>query len=348
MKAKKLFTVLPFFVLPLCSCGIEKVQYKPEDYFLSLESDEDFRILQFTDLDLSLKDNLEQQFSFMDLSIKDPDTRPNLIVVTGDIFTCADKSTAISFFEWLDHYRIPWTITLGNLDEQGYFSIDWLIEYLNQLNEKRLFAGKSYCYFKDIFNDNVTGHSNFVINLVDRAEGKVFRQLFFFDSNRHEYSGYLAYDCIHEDQIKWYKTIVDYSTNEFGGGVSVLPSLAFFHIPFEEFQTAYNDARGGRPDARIVSGENLEAVTSPSRHTDLFQAFYELNSTRGVFVGHDHMNYSVCEYHGIYLSYGIKSTDRNGWTPFALGSRLINFKKSGVLAEEDITTIIHSYKELES
>ena len=49
------------------------------------------------------------------------------------------------------------------------------------------------------------------------------------------------YDCIHENQIAWYENEIKELTAENNG---VTPkSLAFFHIPIQEMQTAYYEYR---------------------------------------------------------------------------------------------------------
>ena len=38
---------------------------------------------------------------------------------------------------------------------------------------------------------------------------------------------------------------------------------------------------------------------------DMFETILELGSTKGVFVGHDHLNYFSVEYKGVRLTYGM-------------------------------------------
>ena len=199
----KLILATGLFALSLSACGGSKT-YQPKDYVLELNYSSNYRILQLTDVHIGDKDNTKLHYDFMDLTIKD--ANPNLIVITGDVFTYASKGTAKDFCSWLDSHQIPWTLTFGNHDEQCWFSIDWLTGYLNELNEKRIKDGSSYCVFNDLQDDEVQGNSNFAINLTNG--GHVFEQLIVMDSNRYNYNGYFGYDYFHQDQIDWYINLV--------------------------------------------------------------------------------------------------------------------------------------------
>ena len=164
---KKSFVVFSG-LLAVCLTSCSGVSYESKDYVLQLNYSSNFRILQLTDTHIGDKDNTKLHYDFMNLTIKDAE--PNMIVVTGDVFTFASKGTAIEYFNWLDSHKVPWTITFGNHDEQCWYSIDWLTGYLNELNAKREADGSSYCIFKDLQDDKVQGNANFAINL--KKDGK--------------------------------------------------------------------------------------------------------------------------------------------------------------------------------
>ena len=140
---KNKLTALAFIsLLALTACGTKK--YQPQDYILSMNYKDDFRILQLTDIHLSDKDDQQTQFKFMDLLYKDANN-PDLVVVTGDLFTFASKGTAKSLLNYLDGKGIPWTVCFGNHDEQCYFSVDWLTETLTKFGSKGIVnLGKPY------------------------------------------------------------------------------------------------------------------------------------------------------------------------------------------------------------
>ena len=130
---KKGILFIPFvFALSLSACATNK-KHDIKEYILEASYKSDFRILQLTDIHLSDKDDIEKHFKFMDLTIKE--ANPDFIVVTGDLFTFASKTTAKRLFEFIDSYNVDWTATIGNHDEQCYFSVDWLTSLLNGYSE---------------------------------------------------------------------------------------------------------------------------------------------------------------------------------------------------------------------
>ena len=287
---KNKLTALAFIsLLALSACGTK--EYQPQDYILEMNYKSDFRILQLTDIHLSDKDDKETQFKFMDLLYQDANN-PDLVVVTGDLFTFACKDTAKSLLKYFDSKKIPWTVCFGNHDEQCYFSVDWLTETLSKYG--------SYCMFKDLQDDKVNGNCNFVINLKDGS--KVHDQLFIMDSNRYNFNfSQLGYDCFKEDQINWYSDIVEYTKKQ--NDDVVVNSLMFYHIPLPEINAAWEEGTH-------IDGEKREASCPPDHDYGFFGKIKELGSTSAMFFGHDHINNFEVDYQGVKFCYGIKSTDR--------------------------------------
>lgn len=329
MKKKILIIFIIFiFLIGLSSCA--KKEYDIEDYILELEYKPDFKILQLTDIHLANKDNQQLQLDYLSLTINE--ANPDLIVITGDLFTFGDKRTAKRLFGFLDSFGVPWTLTFGNHDEQCYFSIDWLTNYLNNYG--------SNCYFIDNSDDNVYGYANFAINLMEGSTIK--EQIILMDSNRYCYGEYIGYDYIKNDQITWYERLVNYTTN-MNGGVPV-HSMIFCHIPIPEYDIAWTAYENGDSDAIYIGGEKNEKVCCPEKNTHLFDKMQELGSTRAMFCGHDHINSYRILYKGIYLCYGINSTDRIYYKEDAMGG-------SGVIIHSDNSLdfeyYYHTYKELD-
>ena len=245
MKRKSLFLLSGVAALCLSACS--GVKHEIKDYILELDYKSDYRILQLTDTHIGDKDNVQLHYDFMDLTIKE--ANPDLIVVTGDVFTFASRHTAKEFFDFLDSYEVPWTLTFGNHDEQCFFSIDWLTSELNSRG--------GYCIFKDVQDDDVQGNANFAINL--KKDNKVFEQLIIMDSNRYNFKGYFGYDYFKEDQINWYKELVDYTTSQNGG---VVDSLMFYHIPLPEVNDAWAAAKAD-PTAAANAPILKQATANP-------------------------------------------------------------------------------------
>ena len=315
-------------LLGLCSCGHSLVRYSSEDYILELPYKEDFRILQLSDIHLAAKDNRKLHYDFLNLTISDSDA--DLIVLDGDIFTFASRSSAKELFAFIDSYGIPWTVTFGNHDEQCYFSIDWLTEQLNNYG--------SNCIFVDLQDDDVFGNSNFVINLVENDS--VTEQIILMDSNRYNFGEYVGYDYIKQSQIDWYERLVNATAVQAG---KVVPSILFFHIPLPEFQDAWEAVQSRNPDAVLEYGERREDSTPPQYNSGLFDKIISLGSTNGIFVAHDHLNDYRILYKGIYLAYGVHSTNRVYYDDGCLGGHVVIVHHDGSL---DFEHIYHSYREV--
>ena len=328
----KYILLTPIFALSLSACSLTGVQHDISEYVLSTNYKDNYRILQLTDIHLSDKDNQDLHFKFMDLTIAD--AHPDMIIVTGDLFTLASQSTAKRLFSYLDSKNVPWTVTFGNHDEQCFFSIDWLTGYLNGLTE----SGTSKCLFKDIQDDGVHGNANFAINLMQGNE--IFEQLIIMDSNRYNYGGYFGYDYFKDDQIKWYEDLVDYTTTKNG---HLTESLMFYHIPLPEINDAWDKANDNSGGATLEYGEKREKTCPPDENSGFFDKIVAKGSTKAMFFGHDHINDFRVKYNGVVFSYGIKATDRIYYDDDMTGGQVIILKNDHTLSYEQIR---HTYKEV--
>ena len=347
MKNKAFIKLCPLFALALTSCG---KTYEVKDYMIELNWKDNYRILQLNDIHIGNKDDLDLQFKYLKSVIEDENVNADLIVLNGDLFTFANRATAKRLFSFMDERKVNWTVTFGNHDEQAYFSIDWLTGYLNKLNDKRA-SGDSYCVFKDLQDDDIMGNGNFVINLM--KDSKVKEQIFLMDSNRYnfgkyaDYEAYTGYDSIHDEQVKWYEDVVNYTTTNNGG--TAVPSVAFFHIPVPEFETAWDLAEKGSAEVEVVIPQTdkseYEGVAAPKINTGLFDKMVELGSTKAIFCAHDHKNNYALKYKGIILSYGVNSTDRVYWDEDLCGGQVNIIRNDGSV--EMIQILNHTYEGLE-
>ena len=272
MKRKGLILLPAIFAMSLSACATN-VHHQISEYIAgSIQYTNDFRILQLTDVHLGDKDKLDTHFKFMDLTIEE--AHPDMIVVTGDLFTFASKSTAKKFLKYLDSKGKPWTVTYGNHDEQCYFSVDWLTSTLNNYG--------SHCIYKDIQDDDIQGNANFAINLMQGDN--LFEQLIVMDSNRYDFKT-MYYDYFKDNQIQWYKDMVGYAKTLPGGATA--KSLMFYHIPLPETQTIWDMLQEGSAEVENipfkVNGEDKygsleEDVCCPDYNSGFFKVIDELDN----------------------------------------------------------------------
>ena len=270
MKSKKTLIALPFVALLLSGC-IGKKTYPASDYILNLswtrsgDTSEDFRILQLGDIHLSQMDNYDEHIQVIDKTIEV--SEPDFIVLSGDIFTYADKHLVKKFFNHINSTGIRWTFIFGNHDDQGYYSDNYIQRLLG--TQKTY----SHCYFVNLEDDDVSGRSNFVVNLLDETKKPTY-QLFFLDSHNYNFSS-MEYDYLKEDQIKWYERMVNHTKEKWG----TIYSSMYMHIGFKEFNQCWEEVKG--TDA-VKIGDMEEYLGSPQSDLDFFAKVKELGVTKSV------------------------------------------------------------------
>ncbi len=240
-------------------------------------------------------------------------TSPDLVVFTGDVLypfpfqsgNINNKRTAEQFAAFMEKLQVPWTLIFGNHDNESYSIYDRedLADY---------FASDEleYCIFtKNPEGENLSGYGNQIIN-IENADGTLNSSLFLFDSHSTLPGNMFKYDSIKEDQVKWYsRSVAELSSpeNGFADG-EVVPSLAFIHIPLNEYREAWDAYQSGSPDAVYqwgVCDENIldPAVDKNHPKCKLFDVMLQLNSTKAVYCGHNHKNNFSIVYKGIELNY---------------------------------------------
>lgn len=304
--------------------GLSKVEYdaqlqpaKDAAGRYTFVTDRDFKILQLSDIHIGggfmsiRKDNLALNAVAAMVRAEQPD----LVVVTGDITypvpiqsgTFNNKENAKLFADLMEQLGVYWAPVFGNHDSESY-------SYFSREEIGALYESDAYphCLFQAGSAD-IYGVGNYCIN-VKNTKGAVTQSLFLLDSNSYTDTGVLAsatweYDCIHKDQIDWYEQELKDITAENNG--TQPKSLAFFHMPLQEMQTAYYEYRdNGFKDTENVqykfgeAGERDIVVYPSAENYGFFDRVETLGSTQGLFFGHDHLNNISLEYKGVRLTYG--------------------------------------------
>lgn len=279
-------------------------------------TDEDFKILQLSDIHIGggfmsiHKDGL----ALNAVAAMITEEQPDLVIITGDLTypvpiqagTFNNKESAKLLADLMEQLEVYWAPALGNHDSEVY-------SYFSREDIGALYESGAYphCLFQT-GPEEADGVGNYVVN-VKKSSGEITQSLIFLDS--HAYiKGNLPgvswkYDCIHENQVDWYEKEIAALTAENNG---VQPkSLAFFHMPLQEMQTAYYEYR----DNSFADTENVQYVYGKAGEKDIivypsefnygfFDRVLEIGSTQGIFFGHDHLNNFSLEYKGVRLTYG--------------------------------------------
>ncbi len=301
-----------------------------EFYHKDYERAEDtvFSVLQITDIHI-LNDEKKDAKAFKTITSMVEKSQPDMIIVTGDVTSEKENFTAFkTFCTFMENLNIPWGFVFGNhegldikyepgevLDPEKIADKQTLSDYLESLDNCIYEAG----------DEDVDGMGNYYYNVTDE-NGKVITTLIMMDSHSYdEENG--GYDHFHDNQIEWYENTVKSIAQEVNGDESkVVPSLAFFHVPMQEYMTAYDEAKG--TDKRLWGFRFFNENGTPAVDDMMFEKMVELGSTKGCFAGHDHMNNFEVEYQGIRLSYGL-SCDHNIYVVPLRGGKLIEIKEDG-------------------
>lgn len=310
------------------------VPQKDADGVWTFTTDEDFRVMQLTDVHIgggwmcTAKDTMALNAVAAMVTAEKPD----LVIITGDLVypvpyqagTFDNMNSAELVATLMESLGVYWLPVFGNHDTEIYskYTREDISEFY--ADEKW-----EYCLFENNSDDKVDGYCNQVIN-VKNSQGIITQSLYTFDTHSYVDGDYLGigwkYDNIHKNQVEWYKQNVEkynkYNVNlinasnwenkeELLTAYSTVKSLAFWHVPNTEYLDAWNEyVEAGYKDTDNakyyygVVGETGKMVYSGVYEDEIFEAMQEMGSTKGIFCGHDHLNNFSIEYKGIRLTYG--------------------------------------------
>ncbi len=319
--------LLAVLLLSLVGCqnshrGVGKREYPVEAYRTTMQYYEDFKVLQLTDLHLGIETDVAHQLQIVENAIRAE--QPDLVVLTGDNFMYASKGVVKSLISTLNAAcesltaarggrLTKFTMTFGNHDNQGDYSryyINKVISAYKAADGNEIAEGK-YAAFVDYEDDNLFGLANFYIDLVDdpakgRDAADVKYRLHVIDSNTYHFMGPdYDYDVIHDEQLLHAANVYEKATAD-----KSYIGMAFFHIPFHEYQEAYEEYKTAPVKALVGQGEFREDALYGYTDNGSYEALRAANIV-AFFCGHDHINYGDFIYRDeAILSYGVKSTNQ--------------------------------------
>lgn len=243
------------------------------------------RIMQITDPQLKFG-SWTHDTKTMDLLDKAIDQlNPDIAVVTGDLTYSIFAKSAVKYFaDFMEKKQVYWAFTYGNHDSEMTFS---------KYRHSQLLKNYKYCLF-DGGPSNILGESNYFVN-IKNSSGDLVYSLCMMDSNMYQ-EGQTdlfnrEYGEINQGQTDWYKWNIQ-------GLQAINPNLQsslFMHIPFKTHLEVLNDPlSAGAIDEldRDWRGETLPGIAfqGGSCGQAMSDMIVALGSTKGVFVGHDHVN----------------------------------------------------------
>ena len=236
--------------------------------------------------------------------------------------------------------QIPFAICFGNHDRQVGLS-----------NEEQFEIYKEFDGFIGESESGIDGVGNQCIEIKSGEEVKFL--LYLIDSHSNLKIGY---DCVHENQIEWYRATRDRYEKATG---AVVPSVVIQHIPicevFELLTRVRRTKRGAVRGFRTHDGEYYilnpertnkgdfmrESPADPQMNSGEFEAMCEKGEVKGIYFGHDHN----CSYHGDINGIDVGYTQGAGFNVYGpgldRGTRVIDLFENG-----DVRTFDMRYRDI--
>lgn len=198
--------------------------------------------------------------------------------------------------------KIPFAVCFGNHDRQVGLS-----------NEEQFEIYKSFDGFIGESDDGIDGVGNHCFEIKDGDEIKFL--LYTIDSHSNLKVGY---DCVHENQIAWYKNTRDEYEKKLG---HIVPSVVIQHIPicevFDLMKQVKRTVKGSVRGFRTHDGEYFvlkkdrvnkeafmrESPADPQENSGEFEAMCEKGDVKGIYFGHDHNNSFNGDINGVDVGY---------------------------------------------
>ncbi len=291
-------------------------------YRIDKNDDSEFKILQITDVHLTGYDQNNGWGNGRDLTNSDRQeilavyrliekTRPDIIVMTGDIIYGGDFNTISgnkralqALVSMMNKVDVPWIYLFGNHDHHfadGYMGEncrDFIYSNLRQANSLLFYDRYNPFYPSD--SGDFLGAPEYMYGSYKlyNHDGSLNSMIIGLDSGSNTIYD-ADYDYIYDSQVDWYEDEIRSVAAANGLAPSDLSTYLYYHIPLNAIQDAFSSG-----DGSVKYGTHPEDVCS-SRHSDpLWNRVRSLESTRVMSFGHDHANDVWMKYDGIDCIYG--------------------------------------------
>lgn len=294
------------------------------DYAINLEKnpDKNFVVLNFSDIQLVAKEIYGEAGQIAEATIAKAveEVKPDLITLTGDNSWC--RTGYMRLCRFLDTFDIPWAAVMGNHDGGSGKKIheNWC-GYLLYEAENSVFR----------FGPKDMGVGNYVINITEN--GKIIHSIYMMDTHTDTQVPCSSYDHLWDNQLKWYEWAVKGNNALAGRNVE---STVMFHIPCIQYRYAWNEAKYNpdtctyeNPKYSDSFGFNEEGICSPEFDNGFFALVKELDSTKNIVAGHDHVNCASIMYEGVRLSYSLTCSPGGYWKPYMNGGSTLTIGSDG-------------------
>lgn len=267
--------------------------------------------------------------------------KPDICVVTGDLTLSVFTYDAFKYFaDFMEERQQYWAFVYGNHDSQFDCSKYTIYKLLSNYEYCLFQRGASDVYGESNYLVNVFRGDKRADNL---AYSLVMLDSGMYPEAENVALTDWVYDWIHQSQMDWYEWAIKglqtvkadvqtsmyfhiplkefanmYYLNQQANG-NAIPDEVAQALAKDKIDASYiRDVKGvvresDKKDTEYVYGDegytvgifyqgNAEGVTD---HPDVFKYVKELNSTKAIFCGHDHVNNLKGYYDDVYLGYGL-------------------------------------------
>ena len=276
---------------------------------LAFSEEGKFKILQFTDIHFSDNNQVDEEtVRLMRKILKEEN--PDFIMITGDTVYGENNVEHLHLaLAPVIESQIPFSYTFGNHDTEEGADYSILFPMITAI--PNCVAYHDEC--------SKVGMGNHMLEVVD-GNGEVKWVIVGMDSGNYNPIKHIGgYAYVQKEQINWYQEKI----KEYEEKNPNFSALLFMHIPLPEYHELW--------DMEICYGKKREGICSPKINSGFFAAMQEAGHTKGVFVGHDHINDFYGEMYGITLGYG-RATGYNtyGQEDFLRGARIFILDQNNI------------------
>lgn len=281
----------------------------------------DFTVLNLTDpqLDASYLGQTSPDWQLLSKTIDSviQKASPDLITISGDLGYGDDPTypaTCKQFADFIEKHKIPWAVVWGNHDNQGG----------SDVIKKTVQLFQQYPHFVYESGDEQLGNGNYLIRI--QENNSTIAGIIMMDThNRFPYTDtsgntIAAWGKLLPNQLEWYQEQIQTLQN-----LNCMHSLLITHIPIYTYRQAFDAAfRAGidpksislkdsyskfcwRPEYESSFGVRYEKECCYPADEGAFKLIQSLNNTKVILCGHDHVNCWCVNYHGIKLTYSLKT-----------------------------------------
>lgn len=249
---------------------------------LRFREDGTFHIMQLTDLHVTNDDDDDHKTVELMRNLIRWE-KPNLVVITGDtVYGERNLELLSKALLPVTESGIPWTFLFGNHDVEFHSNREELFREVQKLPG---------CVAYDA-DPSISGCGNHMLEVRDR-NGRLSWVVAGLDSGGYnpmkQVGGYAYIDA---GQIRWYQAAM----KRYEAEAADFAALTFMHMALPEYHELW--------DMETCYGEKNEGLGCPRINSGFFAAMLEEGHTRGLFVGHDHVNDFMGSLYGIVLGYG--------------------------------------------